>query len=424
MGQGRPGSTNAGVLVLSDHRGQLDRRIAAQVNTLAGSGRAVTLVSVPTAIPQGYLDARVRVVMPAAAQLSGPSAAKHRAATLPEPLKRTLWRAWYLAAANLPRSLVPQFDMHNLALFGKLAPEQAFGVIHCHDLSTLAAGIMLRRRLNPSARLIYDSHELYPHQWPSRNFRKYWSRVEAETISQANLVITVNPSIARHLAKEYGLGRVEVIYNSYAGEQSEGQPSRSLSESAFLEHFSAPAGGFKVVTHVGSLHAKNSANLVRAFGRLGPEMHLFLLADAASTQRLGRICRRHVISNVFLGPWVDPSRVLDYLGRADLGVIPYRGDQVLNHRLCSPNKLFEYIAARVPICANDLPELRRLIQDMRIGRVYPMDSAEQIAAALADCAGRVQAGEFTPAALDRAAAEFAWSKQGEHLLRLYDELGV
>lgn len=412
------------VLVLSDHRGQLDRRIAAQVNTLAASGRAVTLVSVPTAIGEGLLDSRVRVVMPAAAQLRAGAAAKHRAAGLPEPLKRTLWRLWYLAAANLPRPLVPEFDMHNLALFGRLAPLKSPAVIHCHDLSTLLAGIMLRRKLNPAAKLVYDSHELYPYQWPSRNFRKYWSGVEAEAIAQADLVITINPSVAGHLARSYGLERVEVIYNSFADTISTGQAHQPLEPGEFLEHFQAPDGGFKIVTHVGSLHHKNSDDLVRAFGHLDSDMRLFLLADAASARRLARLCRRRGISNVFFGDWVSPSRVLDYLARADLGVIPYRGDRVLNHRLCSPNKLFEYIEAEVPVCASDLPELRRLIMDNGIGRVYPMNNAGQIAEALRDCRRRVQAGEFTARVLEQARRKYQWSTQGEKLLRLYDEMGV
>src|SRR5262249_54112750 len=38
-------------------------------------------------------------------------------------------------------------------------------IVYCHDLWTLQAGVMLKRRWG--AKLIYDSHEYYPYQYPS-----------------------------------------------------------------------------------------------------------------------------------------------------------------------------------------------------------------------------------------------------------------
>src|SRR5664279_3615515 len=38
-------------------------------------------------------------------------------------------------------------------------------------------------------------------------------------------------------------------------------------------------------------------------------------------------------------------------------------DSTLNHRLSTPNKLFEALAAGVPIVASDLPELRRIVME-------------------------------------------------------------
>ena len=55
---------------------------------------------------------------------------------------------------------------------------------------------------------------------------------------------------------------------------------------------------------------------------------------------------------------------------ADLGVIPYE-NTCLNHWFCSPNKLWEYPVAGVPILASPFPELRREIEGAGIGRLLP-----------------------------------------------------
>lgn len=412
------------VLVLSDHSGQLDRRIVAEVNTLVESGREVTLVSVPTDIPQNCMDPRVRVLMPDPSKLARTSAVKRAAANLPEPIKRSIWWGWYFAAVNLPSFLRPEMDMQNLAFFERMAPPESFDAIHCHDLSTLNAGAILRKQHSPAAKLIYDSHELYPYQWSNRYFQKYWSKVEREVIGQADLVITVNQSVAKHMAQNYGLDRIEVLYNSFAVFDMPGAGSGPLTDDDFFAHFGAEPGGFKVVTHGSPVPDKNMANLVRAFGRIDPSIRLFMLADPMTRRRMDKLCRAQGISNVFIGGWVAQERVLDFIGHADLGVIPYKGERLLNHRYCSPNKLFEYIEAKAPVCANDLPELRRLIVGNNIGAVYAMDTAEQIAGAISDCVRRVADGEFSAHALKQARNKFQWSRQGERLLELYDELGI
>ena len=45
----------------------------------------------------------------------------------------------------------------------------------------------------------------------------------------------------------------------------------------------------------------------------------------------------------------------------ELGIIPYQSID-LNSRYCTPNKLFDFIVAGLPILANDLPELRKFVR--------------------------------------------------------------
>jgi glycosyltransferase involved in cell wall biosynthesis len=62
-----------------------------------------------------------------------------------------------------------------------------------------------------------------------------------------------------------------------------------------------------------------------------------------------------------------PQRELaQWTAGATLGVIPYE-NVGLNHWFCTPNKLWEYPNAGVPIIASPFPEMRKVIEPNGIG---------------------------------------------------------
>lgn len=413
------GKTQSRVLVLSAHSFHLDRRIASQINSLAASGKSVTLVSIPTEVALPFLHESVRVVMPSFALSTKaclPVIRRLVEGRLPgvlEPIARGGW-AW-LSSLQAIRgsSLVDRF-------FLEMTPDESFDIVHCHDLNTLPAALKLCGRMSPRPKLIYDAHELYPYQRDDVVFRKSWSLLEKKLIGHADLVITVNDSLAEELKRMYHLKRVEVIYNACEASEKD----VSVSEETFLDHFGSEPTGFRVIFQ-GNLSVKrNLKNLVRAFGMLGEGAKLFLLGRGTVEGDLRKVVARNHIRNVFFGDWVPQHQLLGYLANAHIGVIPYQPVGLLNNLYCTPNKLFEFIEAGLPICASDLPELRGIISGSGIGRVYPMATAEEIADAIADCIDRCGRGEFTETAASRARDVFGWARQQEKLLLLYDELGA
>ena len=399
-------------LILSAHR-LMDRRITAEANALVESGRSVTLVCLPVCLAQAGLDARVRVCM-----AEGSPASSGMAIAPPRKwitlCQRVLPYPAYRLAARLR-----YHDFHR-AYFFRHIPAEAFDAIHCHDLEILPTAIAWREGNRGPARLIYDAHELTPHEFTIRNVRRYWSAVERKHIGQADAVIAVNESVARELERTYAVAPPEVILNSCGV----GSGGAAIDRQAFLAHFGAPADGFKVLYVGGLLRGRNLDSLVDAFGLLPEGCKLFLLGEGPEEARLRQRCKARALPNVFFGTWPGQDRVLSYAAHGDLGVIPYRENGLLNNRYCTPNKLFEFIEAEQPICASDLPELRRFVRDEGIGGVYPMDSPGAIAEAVADCRRRCERGEF-PQSTRRAAREkFSWPRQAQKLVALYERLGV
>ncbi|MBN1866079.1 glycosyltransferase [Candidatus Sumerlaeota bacterium] len=401
------------ILVLSAHGTQLDRRIVGETNALVESGRDATLVSVPTRIEAEGLDPRVRAVVESGGEFESSSSARRVARRLPSGLYGLAQSLWYLFGSGP--------SPHNTAYFLRNVPAgETFDAIHCHDLKTLPAGIEVRKRQCPRARLIYDAHEFFPFQTINPFFQRYWTRIERACLSEVNLAIAVNQSIAEAMAGLYGTAIPEILYNSCA------EPCPAPAGNGdFAKHFGSPSSAGRKIVFQGNLSAdRNLRNLTLAFRHLEGRASLFFLGEGTEKERLRSLCRRKRISNVHFGAWTSHRRMMAFVAAADAGVIPYRESGMLNSLYCTPNKLFEFIEAGVAVCASDLPELRRIVREGEIGDVYPMGSEREIAAALDAFLARLDRGEFRPESFDRARERYSWKTQAANLIRWYERLGV
>ena len=120
---------------------------------------------------------------------------------------------------------------------------------------------------------------------------------------------------------------------------------------------------------------------------------------------------------------MDQSRLLGYTRHASCGVIPIQ-PETLHLRYCTPNKLYEFLEARLPICALDMPELRRFVEASGIGAVYDLLCPEPIAEAIRDFRRRVEGGEFGEDRFRQGDSLFGWPAQQARLLDLYRCLAI
>ncbi len=442
------------VLVLSVHSPHLDRRIVHQMNALAAAGRTVTLVSVPTHVPKEILDPRIEVIAepfpgpvsaagsPAspAVQPSTPQWVLRLGRRFPRPIYRAAaWLRWraipsavrlarraagfaFRTARRLiaelyrqrqPRTVEPQL----LHFFVSKTPRRDYTAIHCHDLPTLPVAASLRQMFFPKSKIIYDSHEFYPYQIPDKAYQRHWKRVEQKWIPEADAVVAVNQSLADFLAQEYRVCPPVVLHNSHAGADTDSPATRK----EYLQLFGIEEGGFDVLFQGNLGEDRNLPNLVKAFALLGKDYRLLIIGRGPAEEKLRALAQD--MKNVFFGGWVDQSRLLGYTRHAACGVIPIQ-PETLHLRYCTPNKLYEFLEARLPICASDMPELRRFVEQSGIGAIYDLSRPEQIAAAIRDFRRRVEGGEFPEDRFRQADTLFGWPAQQQRLLDLYGRLAI
>jgi glycosyltransferase involved in cell wall biosynthesis len=180
----------------------------------------------------------------------------------------------------------------------------------------------------------------------------------------------------------------------------------------------------KLLIYQGGLSPnRNLENLVRSMAYVrNAEAVLIILGNGEFKGKLLELVRKGGLAHkVFLIPGVPQKELLRVTTQATLGIIPYFPN-CLNTLYCTPNKLFEYIAAGVPLLVNDLPELRKIVEAYDVGWVAGLTTPERIAAAIDVALSR---GEYLERFRKNAARAFeslCWEEEEKKLASLYERL--
>ena len=392
----RPAHRADGVLMLvGDDR--IDRRVLLEGRTLARAGRRVCVIAGPS--PGDEEDERafpeLEIVRIDPARRVAPEIA------------RRVGRLGRLGA------FAPAFHLHH-ARFLEAALARPAAVVMAHDLPLWPAGVAAADAMG--AALVFDAHELYPEQrrYPAWR-RAVFRAAERALLPLAQAVVTVNPSVAAELTRRGAARPPTVLLNAPEGPLPEPPgPAPTL-----RERLGAPPERPIFLFHGALSVDRNLETLVAGFGLLAPgEASLAIVGPdgglAAALEQAAGV-------NVRLLPPVPQRDVLALVAQADVGVIPYP-DVDLNTRFATPNKTFDYIAAGLPVLANDLVEMRRLIAAPGLGLARAMPDAAAVAAAVREmiAADRAEmsarARQMAPAAL--------WTAQEPALLALFDGLPI
>jgi glycosyltransferase involved in cell wall biosynthesis len=361
-----------------------DSRVRREAGALAEAGHAVTVVELdPDA--SGTIDGFRRVS-------ASPPAWIERA--LPFHLYRAAFLVWFLA-----RIL-------------RLRPD----AVHAHDAAMLLPGLIGARLTR--ARLVYDSHELATGV-PYRDGRwaAFVSWIERIAVPRTDAVITVSDGIADRLQELYELrDRPVVVRNACAlpARPPDGTLRRTLGigDAPLVLHQGAAAPGRGCESLVRALPHVRGANLVfLGDGEPGFTEQLDELAAGLGLEQ-----------QVHFHPAVPMEELLSYTAEADVGVTLLE-DTCENHRLALPNKLFEYLAAGVPVVASDLAELRVFVKQHGVGWLVDASEPASIARGLSagldpDRARAVRAR----VAMERG--DLTWAAERAGLLNAYDRLAA
>ncbi len=308
--------------------------------------------------------------------------------------------------------------------------EQVFGselqrinpdLVHAQDihlLSVAAKHVEDRKQQGSTCGLIYDAHEYIRGLGsidPQR--RDAYADLESEFIACADSVITVSDSIAKRIQNDHNLStKPFLVLNA---------PSRSrihVTESSPSVRKVCDLGpDVPLVVYSGGIHISRGMDLLVSSLEFMPDVHLAMTSNRESWY-IEELKDKAAIFNgadrLHFVPYVSPEEVVPYISTATVGISPLPAD-VVNFDLALPNKLFDYMQAKLPIVSSDCQEVSELLAKYPLGEIFDWRDPKALADAV------IRAIEKTPEtsrAYQSLAAElenFTWEHQELELDKAY-----
>ena len=291
------------------------------------------------------------------------------------------------------------FNIQGIAVVLRTSPD----LVHANDFDTMWIGVAAK--LLRGSRLVYDAHELWPDQDGDPGWRPWLVVCEWLFVHIADARVTVSPGCAEAIARRYRVASPVVVRNV---------PDRVLETAE-------PRLGEALGVYVGVLApSRGLEQAVRALPG-APGLRLRLIGpdtDGFSAKITREAEHAGVADRVELLPPVAPGEIIDAIAGARLGLILIQPTS-LSHRLSLPNKLFEYVAAGVPVLASDLPVIGPLVRGEGLGEVVAPDDVDGIAAAMRRLAD-AEASADLRLRLRKFAERSTWAQEKHRLAEVYE----
>lgn len=305
-----------------------------------------------------------------------------------------------------------EYKYYNEAL--KYRPD----VIHVHDLPMLKVGIKLKRKLKKP--LIYDMHEFYPEQdvFTSKQ-QKYLRHTEKKYIKFCDELITVNPMLGVEIKKTYGLEYINIIQNATIVDDGFYDNNYDL----FREEFNLDKDTIIYLYQGWISEHRNLKILIEALPHIDRKITMIIMGYGEYKDELLRIAKTlNVEDKVLFVDSKSQEELLMYTSSADIGIIPYPFALDPNTKYASPNKLYEFIAARLPILSNNLPFVKSVIEKEQFGSVLVLENELQLAEAI----NQISFDEikFWKSSLNIKGEKYLWKNERKHLIKIYEGLKI
>jgi len=281
-----------------------------------------------------------------------------------------------------------------------------------------AGGAAICREIECARHLLARGHPAVfaeIHRVPGGRLRRRWL---AEVGGGARGILAISGGVREGLI---GLGlpaeRIRVEHDALEPARFADLPGREEARRGLgLE------GGGPLVVYTGGLMEWKGVDLLVEAARALPEVRFAVAGGMdADVEALRRLAAG--LSNLRVDGFQPPGRIPLYLAAADLGVVPNRSRPAISARYTSPLKIFEAMAAGLPLVASDLPSLRELLEPGQDALLVPPDDA----AALAEGIRRLLAdGELRRrmrARLLERAVEHTWDARAARILDWMRERG-
>lgn len=286
-------------------------------------------------------------------------------------------------------------------------------IAHFHDPELIPWGMLLRLF---GIRVVYDVHEDYP-EAVSENYRlpsvlrkglpPVVRFVEWASTPFFGAIVTVTPQIHQRFP-----ARKAVMVRNWpkVGEFHAPADTPMRDRPAEFAYIGTITLNRNILGMIDAAHAASDTGAVLRLAGDFPIANDRTLAEA-----------RPGWADVRFEGWVSREGVADILANARAGLVVLR--PIEHEMLTLPIKLFEYMAAGVPVISSDFPLWRQFVDEAECGVLVDPESPEEIAKAMRWMLDNPDEAEAMgqrgrAAVLDR----FNWEQEAEAMIQMYETL--
>lgn len=230
---------------------------------------------------------------------------------------------------------------------------QKYDLVIANDIDALPLALKVSCR----AKVFVDLHEYSPREFEDRLFwRLFYQRYKNELCRKflplADAVSTVSEGIAKEYQKHFGV-LPEVITN--ASDYKEITPS-NVSESSV-----------RIVHHGGAMRSRRLETMIEMVEQLDERFTLDLMLMPSDGNYLSelKLLSQGNTRIRFLPP-VAYSEIVETLSSYDIGLYILEPNN-FNNRYALPNKIFEFVQARLCIAIGPSPEMAKVVRETGCG---------------------------------------------------------
>jgi glycosyltransferase involved in cell wall biosynthesis len=302
------------------------------------------------------------------------------------------------------------YKFFNLRLFFFLLLNKC-DLLVSNDLDTLLPNFLIAKLKHLP--LVYDSHEYFTEvpELQNRPFVKWvWKSIEKMIFPRLKFVMTVSEPIANHYEEIYGVAPLVV---------------RNVSRNAdhitpfTRKELGVASDDFLLITQGTGINIdKGAEELINALNTNDGVCLLIVGSGDVLDQLKSHVKKLEMGDRIKFIPTVPWETLIRYTKVADAGMCLEK-DTNLNYRYSLPNKLFNYIAAGIPVIASDLPETGKIIREYNIGVIIDRVTPLSISDAISELKENPLKLEELRKNSIKASGKLNWNKESEKVKELY-----
>lgn len=270
---------------------------------------------------------------------------------------------------SLPKLLSNKLVIPRFSKIERFIQEQNISLLIIHEPIFLPIAIKLKEK--HGIKVVFNAHEYHPLEFEDQldwlnTVGFIYDNLYRKYLSQLDLLVNVCQGIAEKCFKEYKT------------------PSIVIPNAAFYSNIPIhdnTDGKFKMIYHGAILESRKIEEMIEVAKILGPGYELDIMGTSIDFNSEYYSKLQNIIVNISNVRFKEPvtfQNIIPAINRYDIGIFLLPPSN-FNYEHALPNKLFEYMQAKLAIAISPSVEMKRLVEKYNLGIVADDFSPENLA---------------------------------------------